>query len=139
MILEQRGGQQRPAPGPAGLGALKLTKTARAPVLMPGAWARTPLIGKMGASRALREAARSAAADSLCLASGGTANTLICPCVGRLSMVAGTARARWLWQPAAASGADVLLSIAADAGRSLGPMLPSSARERWPFFVARDS
>ena len=29
--------------------------------------------------------------------------------------------------------------MAAEAGRALGSMLPASARERWPFFVVRDS
>jgi hypothetical protein len=34
---------------------------------------------------------------------------------------------------------EVLPVTAADAGRALGPMLPSSARELWPFCVLRDS
>ena len=89
--------------------------------------------------RALCEAARSATADSLCLGSGSTAKTLVRPCIRRLSVVAGTARARWLWQLAMACWADVLSTIAFEAGRSLGPMLPASAQERWPFFVMRDS
>jgi len=65
------------------------------------------------------------------------AKTLVRPSIRRLSVVAGTARARWLWQLAMACWTDVLTIIAADAGRSLGPMLPASARERWPFFVVR--
>ena len=54
-------------------------------------------------------------------------------------MVTGTARARWLRQLATACWAEVLLVITAEAGGALGPMLPASARERWPFFVLRGS
>ena len=54
-------------------------------------------------------------------------------------MAAGTARARWLRQLAAACWAEVLPVTTAEADRALGPMLPSSARERWPFFMLRDS
>ena len=60
-------------------------------------------------------------------------------CIGRLSAAVGTGRARCLWKAAAVCWAEVLPVIAADAGRALGPMLPSSARERWPFCVLRDS
>ena len=60
-------------------------------------------------------------------------------CIGRLSAAVGTGRARCLWKAAAVCWAEVLPVIAADAGRALGPMLPSSAREPWPFCVLRDS
>eukprot|EP01043_Picozoa_sp_COSAG02_P012801 COSAG02_NODE_502_length_21039_cov_62.499045_10_plen_209_part_00 len=60
-------------------------------------------------------------------------------CIGRLSAAVGTGRARCLWKAAAVCWAEVLPVIAADVGRALGPMLPSSARERWPFCVLRDS
>jgi hypothetical protein len=33
----------------------------------------------------------------------------------------------------------MILVTTAEAGRALGPMLPASARERWPFFVLNDS
>ena len=89
--------------------------------------------------RPVCEAARSAAADSPCLGGGSATKTLVHPCIGRLSVVAGTARARWLWQLAAVCWADVLPVTTTEAGRGLGPMLPSSARELWPFCVLRDS
>ena len=60
-------------------------------------------------------------------------------CIGRLSAAVGTGRARCLWKAAAVCWAEILPVIAADVGRALGPMLPSSARERWPFCVLRDS
>ena len=118
---------------------LNARKTARAPVLMARAWVRTPSIERTGAFRALYEAARSAVANSLCLGSGSTAKTQVRLCIRRLSVVAGTAHVRWLWQPASICWAAVIPVIATDAGRALGPMLPASARERWPFFVVRDS
>jgi hypothetical protein len=118
---------------------LKPTKTATAPVLMTQACFRAPSIGRTGVSRALCEAARSAVADSSCLGSGSAAKTLVRPCIGRLSVAAGTARARWLWQLAAACRAAVLLDMTAKAGKALGPMLPASARECWPFFVVLGS
>ena len=89
--------------------------------------------------RPVCEAARSAAADSPCLGSGSAAKTLVQPCIGRLSVVAGTAGARWLRQLAAVCWAEVLPATATEADRALGPMLPASARERWPFCVVRDS
>ena len=85
------------------------------------------------------EAARSAAADSACLGSGSTTRHWFTACIGRLSAAVGTGRARCLWKAAAVCWAEVLPVIAADAGRALGPMLPSSARERWPFCMLRDS
>ncbi len=106
---------------------------------MAGAWVRTPSIERTGAFRALYEAARSAVANSLCLGSDSTAKTQVRLCIRRLSVVAGTAHVRWLWQPASICWAAVIPVIATDAGRALGPMLPASARERWPFFVVRDS
>eukprot|EP01043_Picozoa_sp_COSAG02_P003426 COSAG02_NODE_83_length_39665_cov_25.213719_25_plen_188_part_00 len=60
-------------------------------------------------------------------------------CIGRLSAAVGTGRARCLWKAAAVCWAEVLPFLAADACRALGPMLLSSAREPWPFFVLRDS
>ena len=85
------------------------------------------------------EAARSAAADSACLGSGSTARHRFTACIGRLSAAVGTGRARCLWKAAAVCWAEVLPFLAADACRALGPMLLSSAREPWPFFVLRDS
>ena len=120
-------------------GALKRTKTATAPVLTLGAYVRAPSIGRTKTPRPVCEAARSAAADSPCLGSGSAAKPLVRPCIGRLSVAAGTARARGLRQLAAACGADVLPTTSPEAGRALGPVLPPSARERWPFFVLRDS
>ena len=52
-------------------------------------------------------------------------------------MVAGTARARWMWQLAAVCWAEMLPIAIAEADRGLGPMLPSSARELWPFCALR--
>ena len=117
----------------------KRTETAAAPVLMTQACFRAPSIERMVASRALCEASRSAAADSPRLGSGSVAKTLVRPCIRRLSVVAGTARTRWLWQLAAACWAAVLTAMFAEAGRALGPMLTASAREHWPSFVVRDS
>ena len=89
--------------------------------------------------RPVCETARSAAADSPCLGSGSATKTLVHACIGRVSVAAGTARARWLRQLAAACWAEVSPTTTAEASRALGPMLPASARERWPFFVLRDS
>jgi hypothetical protein len=85
------------------------------------------------------EVARSAAADSPCLGSGSGTKTQVHACIGRLSAVAGTARARWLWQLAAVCWAEVLRATTDEADRGLGPMLPPSACELWPFCVLRDS
>ena len=79
--------------GRAGMDELKRTKTATAPAMMPGTYVRAPSIERTEARRALCEAARPAAADAPWLGGGGDAETLVRPCVGRLSMVAGTARA----------------------------------------------
>ncbi len=81
------------AAGRAGMDELKRTKTATAPAMMPGTYVRAPSIERTEARRALCEAARPAAADAPWLGGGGDAETLVRPCVGRLSMVAGTARA----------------------------------------------
>ena len=89
--------------------------------------------------RPVCEAARSAAADSPCLGSGSATKTLARACIGRLCVVAGTARARWCSPCAVVCWAEALPVTAAEAGRALGPMLPASARERWPFCVLRDS
>eukprot|EP01043_Picozoa_sp_COSAG02_P003343 COSAG02_NODE_81_length_39811_cov_51.728898_25_plen_123_part_00 len=89
--------------------------------------------------RPVCEAVRSAAADSPCLGSGSAAKTLSYACIPRFSVAAGTARARWLRNLAGIFGADTLPFIAAEACRTLGPMLPASAREPWPFCVVRDS
>ena len=83
--------------------------------------------------------ATSAAADAACLGCGNATRTVVRSCIGRLSVVAGTAHARWCSPFAAVCWAEVLPVTATDAGRALGPMLPSSARERWPFCVLRDS
>ena len=93
----------------------------------------------MAPFRPVCEAARSAAADSPCLGSGSATKTLVHPCVGRLFVVAGTACARWLRQLAAVCWAEMLPATITEADRALGPMLPSSARERWPFCVVHDS
>ena len=76
-------------------------KTAKAHVLMAEAWARTPSIGRTGMLTPVCEAARVAPADAACLGSGSAARTLVHPCIGRLSVAGGTARARWLQQLAA--------------------------------------
>ena len=114
-------------------------KTAEAPVLMAEAWARTPSIARTGMPRPVCEAARSAAANSPYLGSGSATKTLVHACIGRLSVVAGTARARWMWQLAAVCWAEMLPTTIVEADRVLGPMLPSSARELWPLCVLRDS
>ena len=114
-------------------------KTAKAPALMAEAWVRTPSITRTGMPRPVCEAARSAAADSPCLGSGSATKTLAHACIGRLYVVAGAARARWMWQLAAVCWAEMLPIATAEADRGLGPMLPSSARELWPFCVLRDS
>jgi hypothetical protein len=122
-----------------GMLAWNAGKTATTPVLMSGAWVRASSIGRTGAPEALCEAAASAAADTACLGCGSATKTQVRPCFGRLSMVAGTGCARWLWKVAAARWAEMLPFIAAEAGRALGHMPPASAPERWPFFVLRDS
>eukprot|EP01043_Picozoa_sp_COSAG02_P007197 COSAG02_NODE_212_length_28729_cov_45.980196_8_plen_233_part_00 len=66
-------------------------------------------------------------------------HAVVRPCIGRLSVVAGTARVRCCSPFAAVCWAETLLVTAAEAGRALGPVLPASARERWPFSVLRDS
>jgi len=127
------------AAAPAGLSVLNARKTARDPVLMAEAWVRTHSIGRTGPHRPACEAATSATADAACLGCGNAARTVVRVCIGRLSVVAGTARARWCSPFATICWAEVLPVTAADADRALGPMLPSSARERWPFCVLRDS
>jgi hypothetical protein len=104
---------------------------------MVEAWVQAPSIGRTGVPGGLCEAARTAAADSLCLGSGSTTKTLVRTCIGRLSVMAGTARARWLRQ--LGCWGEMLHIIATEAGRALGPMLPSAPWESWPFCVVRDS
>ena len=104
---------------------------------MAGAWVRAPSIGRMAPFRALCEAATSAAADVACLGCGSAARIVVRLCIGRLSVVAGTARAHWCSPFAAVCWAEVLPVTAAEAGRALGPMLPASARELWPLRVLR--
>ena len=123
----------------AGLSVLNARKTARDPELMAEAWVRTHSIGRTGPHRPACEAATSATADAACLGCSNAARTVVRVCIGRLSVVAGTARARWCSPFAAVCWAEVLPVTTADAGRALGPMLQSSARERWPFYVLRDS
>ena len=108
-------------------------------MLMVGACVRAPSIGRSEPLRAVCVAARSAAADAACLGSRSAAKTLDYACIGRLSEPAGTGRARWMWWLAGSCCAEMLHVIAAEADRALGPMLPSSARELWTFFVLRDS
>ena len=60
---------------------LHARKTAKAPVLMADAWARTPSIARTGMHRPVCEAPRSAAADSPCLGGGSAAKTLVRPCI----------------------------------------------------------
>ena len=50
-------------------------ETAKAPVLMVEAWARTPSIGRTGMLRPVCEVARSAPADAACLGSGSATRT----------------------------------------------------------------
>ena len=114
-------------------------ETAATPVLMAGAWVRAPSIARTGVSRGLCEAAASAAADTACRGRGSATKTRVRPCFGRLSMVAGTGCARWLWQVVAPCSAEVLPMVSTGAGRALGHMLPALARERWPFCVLHDS
>ena len=59
-----------PAGAAAAGGRRHARKTAKAPVLMAEAWARTPSIARTGMPRPVCEAARSAAADSPYLGSG---------------------------------------------------------------------
>ena len=106
---------------------------------MAEAWVRAPSNQITAPSNPVCEAARSAAAKSPCLGSGGATKTLVRACIGRVCVVAGTARARWLWQLAAVCWAEEPPATATEAERALGPMLPASARERWPFCVVRDS
>ena len=123
----------------AGGGRRHARKTAKAPVLMAEAWVRTPSIGRTGMPRPVCEATKAAAADSACLGSGSATKALAHACIGRLSVVAGTAHARWSSTFAVVCWAEALPVTAAEAGRALGPMPPASARERWPFCVLRDS
>ena len=121
------------------LRGLHARKTAKAPELMAEAWVRAPSIGRTGMPRPVCGAVRSATADSPRLGSGSATKTPVHACIGRLSVVAGTARARWLRQLAAVCWAEEPPATATEAERALGPMLPASARERWPFCVVRDS
>ena len=121
------------------LRGLHARKTAKAPALMAEAWVRAPSIGRTGMPRPVCGAVRSATADSPRLGSGSATKTPVHACIGRLSVVAGTARARWLRQLAAVCWAEEPPATATEAERALGPMLPASARERWPFCVVRDS
>ena len=133
------GRDRRRRGAPEGWACLNARKRAKVPVLMAEAWTRTPSIGRTGLLRPLCEVARSDRADSSCLGSGSAAKTLIPACIGRLSVAAGTARARWLRQLGTACWAETLPTTVTEAGRALGPMLPASAWERWPFFVVCDS
>ena len=108
-------------------------------MLVVGAWVRAPSIGRSKPLGAVCVAARSAAAYAACLGSGSAAKTLVHACIGRLSEPAGTGRARWLRRLAGSCCAEMLPDIVDEGDRALGPMLPSSAREFWPFFVVRDS
>ena len=137
-VAERRGNRGAERSGAAG-GRRHARKTAKAPVLMAEAWSRTPSIGRTGMLRPVCEAARSAAAGSPCLGSGKATKILVQPCIGGLSVAAGTARARWVWQLATVCWAEVLPTTTSEADRGLGPMPPSSARELWPFCVLRDS
>ena len=85
------------------------------------------------------EAARSAAADSACLGSGSITRHRSTACIGRLSVVVGTGRARCLWKAVAVCWAYALHITASEADRALRPMLPTSAWERWPFCVLCDA
>ena len=109
---------------------LHARKTVKAPALVAEAWVGAPSIGRTTMLRPVCEAPRSAAADSPCLGSASAAKTPVHPCIGRLSVVAGAAGARWLRQLAAVCWAGVLPAATTEAGRALGPMLPSPARER---------
>ena len=102
---------------------------------MAGAWVRAPSIARTGTSRALCEAAASAAADAACLGRGTASKSLDLACLGRVSQPVGTGCARWLWRLAGSCCAEMLLVTSAGADKALGPMLPSSARELWPFCV----
>ncbi len=106
---------------------------------MVEAWVRTHSIGRMAPFRALCEAATSAAADAACVCCGNAARTVVCSCIGRLSVVAGTAHARWCSPFAAVCWAEALSVTDFQVGRALGPRLSSSAWECWPFCVVRDS
>ncbi len=106
---------------------------------MAETWVRTPSIRRKGPFRALCEAATSVTADAACLGYGSATRTVFCPCVVRLSVVTGTARARLFSPFDAVCWAEALPIAAAEVGRALGPMLPASARERWSFCVVRDS
>eukprot|EP01043_Picozoa_sp_COSAG02_P037495 COSAG02_NODE_2819_length_7966_cov_42.870726_2_plen_208_part_00 len=106
---------------------------------MAEAWVRTHSIGRTGPHRPTCEAATSAMAYAACLGCGNAVRTVVRVCIGRLSVVAGAARARWCSPFAAVCWAEVLSDTDAHAGRALGPMLPSSAWERWPFCVLRAS
>ena len=121
------------------MGVLNARKTARDPVLMAEAWVRTHSIGRTGPHRPACEAATSAMADAACFGCGSGVRTVVRVCIGRFSVVAGTARARWCSPFAAGCWAEVLCVTAADAGRALGSMLLASAREPWPFYVLRES
>ncbi len=125
--------------GATGLGVLDARKNARAPVLMVETWVRTPSIRRTGPFRAPCEATTSATADAVCLGCGSATRTMVRPCVVRLSVVTGTAHARWCSPFATICWAEVLPVVASEPSRALGPMLPASARERWPFCVLRDS
>ena len=124
MIPVAGGRRPPPAPSdpapPAGVGTHE--KTAKAPVLMAEAWTRTPSIGRTGMLTPVCEAARLAPADAACLGSGSAARTLVHPCIGRLSVAGGTARARWLRQLAAVCWAEVLPATTTEADRALGPI-----------------
>ena len=97
------------------------------------------MIGRMARFRALREATTPAAADVACLGCGSAARIVVRLCIGRASVVSETARARCYSPFAVVCWAEMLPVIATEAGRALGPMLPASAWEPWPFCVVRES
>eukprot|EP01043_Picozoa_sp_COSAG02_P055371 COSAG02_NODE_6408_length_3593_cov_2.949914_5_plen_127_part_00 len=85
------------------------------------------------------EVARSAAADSACLGSGSTVKALVHR-EHRTPLRGGwDCRARCMWKVVAVCWANALSATASESGRALGPVLPSSAWEPWPFCVVRES
>ena len=85
------------------------------------------------------EAARSAAADSACLGSGSTSKTPVHRSIGRLSTWLGPAVLAACGRCVAVCWANALPTTASEADKALGPMLPASAWEPWPFCVVRES
>ena len=108
-------------------------------MLMVGARVQAPSIGRLESCGAVCVPARSAAAYVACLGRGSARKTLVASASNHSS-----AAVRSRLELAVGGGAggcctEMLPGTYVEADRAFGPILPPSARERWSFFVLRDS